>query len=310
LPLTGDHRRVAAIELGGTKCIAAIAQGREILTRERWPTRAPDDTLPPILDWIAEAAGGEPLAAIGIAGFGPLVVDPAQPEYGRIGSTPKPHWTGFDLRGTVAARFGVPIGFDTDVAGAALAEGRWGASRGCGTHVYVTIGTGVGAGIVVNGKPLHGAAHPEVGHIRVRRDHGDTFPGACPFHGDCLEGLVSGPAIAQRAGKPAEHLSPDDPVWGRVADEIAELVMTLVLTVPPQRIVIGGGVGGATGDLLDKVRTAATARLASYGPGSDAAAIAQLVVPPGLGADAGPLGAVALALDAATDHAGEAIPSS
>jgi fructokinase len=298
VPLTGDQPRVAAIELGGTKCIAAIARGRDILARERWPTRAPDDTLPAILDWIAGQSGGEPLAAIGIAGFGPLVVDPRREDYGRIGSTPKPHWTGFDLRGAVAARFDVPIGFDTDVAGAALAEGRWGASRDCATHVYVTIGTGVGAGIVVDGKPLHGAAHPEVGHIRVRRDPADTFAGACPFHGDCLEGLVSGPAIARRAGKPAEQLAPDDPLWDRIAGEIAELVMTLVLTVPPQRIVIGGGVGGARGDLLGKVRAAATARLAGYGPGSDAAAIDRLVVPPGLGGDAGPLGAVALALDA------------
>jgi fructokinase len=298
VPVTDGEPRVAAIELGGTKCIAAIARGREILARERWPTRAPDETLPAILDWIAHHAADAPLAAIGVGGFGPLVVDPANPDYGRIGSTPKPHWTGFDLRGQVAARFDLPIGFDTDVAGAALAEGRWGASQGCATHVYVTIGTGVGAGIVAGGKPLHGAAHPEVGHIRVRRDPDDRFPGACRFHGDCLEGLVSGPAIAKRAGKPAEQLAADDPLWDRIAGEIAELVMTLVLTVPPQRIVIGGGVGGAQGDLLGKVRAAATARLAGYGPGSDAAAITRLVVAPGLGADAGPLGAVALALDA------------
>jgi len=297
VPLTGGAPCVAAIELGGTKCIAAIARGREIIARERWSTRAPEETLPAILDWIAEVPGG-PLAAIGIAGFGPLVVDPRHADYGRIGSTPKPHWTGFDLRGCVAARFDMPIGFDTDVAGAALAEGRWGASQGCATHVYVTIGTGVGAGIVVDGKPLHGAAHPEVGHIRVRRDPGDSFAGACPFHGDCLEGLVAGPAIAKRAGMPAEQLAGDDPLWDRIAGEIAELVMTLVLTVPPQRIVIGGGVGGAQGDLLGKVRARATERLAGYGPGSDAGAIDRLVVAPGLGADAGPLGAVALALDA------------
>lgn len=289
---------VAAIELGGTKCIAAVARGRDILSRERWPTRSPAETLPAILDWIAEAAADEPLAAIGVAGFGPLVVDPAHVDYGRIGTTPKPHWSGFDLRGAVAARFAVPIGFDTDVAGAALAEGRWGAAQGCGTHVYVTIGTGVGAGIVVDGKPLHGAAHPEVGHIRVRRDPADRFAGACPFHGDCLEGLVSGPAIAKRAGKPAEQLAPDDPLWDRVADEIAELVMTMMLTVPPQRIVIGGGVG-SNPRLLPRIRATATARLAGYGPGSDAAAIERLVVSPGLGADAGPLGAVALALAAA-----------
>ena len=292
-----DSARVAAIELGGTKCIAAIARGRDILARERWPTGTPADTLPAILDWIAGAAAGEPLAAIGVAGFGPLVVDPAHADYGRIGSTPKPHWSGFDLRGAVAARFDVPIGFDTDVAGAALAEGRWGAAQGCATHVYLTIGTGVGAGIVVGGMPLHGAAHPEVGHIRVRRDPADSFAGACPFHGDCLEGLVSGPAIAKRAGRPAEQLAFDDPVWDRVADEIAELVMTLVLTVPPERIVIGGGVG-SNERLLPRIRATATARLAGYGPGSAAAAIERLVVSPGLGADAGPLGAVALALAA------------
>lgn len=293
-----DQPHVAAIELGGTKCIAAIARGRTILAREHWPTGAPDETLPAILDWIARMAGGEPLAAIGIAAFGPLVLDPDHVDFGRIGSTPKPHWSGYDLRGQVAVRFDMPIGFDTDVAGAALAEGRWGASQGCDTHVYVTIGTGVGAGIVVNGRLLHGAAHPEVGHIRVRRDPADPFAGACPFHGDCLEGLVSGPAIARRAGKPAEQLAPDDPLWDWIAAEIGELVTTLVLTVPPQRFVIGGGVGGARGDLIAKVRAAATRQLAGYGPGSDAAAIARLVVAPGLGADAGPLGAIALALDA------------
>ncbi|MDF0487975.1 ROK family protein [Sphingomonas sp. H39-1-10] len=293
----GESALVAAIELGGTKCIAAIARGRDILNRERWPTRTPAETLPAILDWIAEASAGEPLAAVGVAGFGPLVVDPTHADYGKIGSTPKPHWSGFDLRGAVVARFAVPIGFDTDVAGAALAEGRWGAARGCGTHIYVTIGTGVGAGIAVAGKPLHGAAHPEVGHIRVRRDPTDAFAGACPFHGDCLEGLVSGPAIAARAGMPAEQLASNDPLWDRIADEIAELVMTLMLTVPPQRIVIGGGVG-SSGRLLPRIRATATARLAGYGPGSDAAAIERLVVSPGLGADAGPLGAVALALAA------------
>lgn len=294
---TAPH--VAAIELGGTKCIAAIARGRDIRARDRWATRAPDETLPAILDWIADAAAGEPLAAIGIAGFGPLVVDPEHSDFGKVGSTPKPQWTGFDLRGAIARRFAVPIGFDTDVAGAALAEGRWGAAQGCATHVYVTIGTGVGAGIVVDGKALHGAAHPEVGHIRVRRDPADSFAGACRFHGDCLEGLVSGPAIAARTGQPGEQLAADDPVWDRVADEIAELVMTLMLTVPPQRIVIGGGVG-SNDRLLPRIRATATARLAGYGPGSDAAAIDRLVVAPGLGADAGPLGAVALALDALT----------
>jgi fructokinase len=226
------------------------------------------------------------------------MVDRARADYGRIGTTPKPGWSGVDLRGTFARAFDLPIGFDTDVAGAALAEGRWGASQGYRDHVYLTIGTGIGGGIVAGGVPLHGAAHPEIGHIRVRNASASGFAGACPFHGDCLEGLVAGGSLAKRTGMKGEDIPPDHPVWAEVAQEIAELVAMLVLTTAPQRIVIGGGIGSGQPQLFPMIRAGVVKTLAGYGPISDAATIEALVVPPGLGADAGPLGAVALALDA------------
>ena len=196
------------------------------------------------------------------------------------------------------------MGFDTDVAGAALAEGRWGASAGCAVHVYLTIGTGIGGGIVVDGRPFHGATHPEIGHVRLRRIAGDSFPGTCPFHGDCLEGLVSGPAIAARAGRPAERIAADDPVWTWVAANIAELLASLILTLSPQRIVIGGGVPQGQPAMLDLLPAAVLEWLGGYLAGVDRETLARIIVAPGLGADAGILGAVALALTALSESGG------
>lgn len=300
--MTGDAPRVAGVELGGTKSIAVIARGREIVDEARWRTTTPDATpdalLTAIGDWIAARVADAPVAALGIASFGPLGLDPARADFGFVTDTPKPGWSGIDVRGILARRFAGPIGFDTDVAGAALAEGRWGASIGCDVHVYLTVGTGVGAGIVVGGKPVHGRVHPELGHLRVRRSPSDAFAGHCPFHGDCLEGLVSGPAIAARAGTPAERLASDDPLWGRVADELAELTAFLILGLSPRRIVVGGGVAQDRPALLSRIRARALALLGGYVSDLDAAAMDRMIVMPGLGANAGPLGAVALALDA------------
>lgn len=293
-----DQRLVGGVELGGTKSIAVLARGRTIVDEARWPTAAPDATLAAIGAWLAAGTRDEPFAALGLASFGPLSLDPGKPGFGHIADTPKPQWSGVDLRGYFANRFPVPIGFDTDVAGAALAEGRWGASRGCDVHVYLTIGTGVGAGIVVDGKAVHGRVHPEVGHVRVRRSPGDTFAGHCPFHGDCLEGLVSGPAVAARAGRPGDQVAPDDPVWDRVGDEVAELMSLLILTLSPERVVIGGGVMQNRPTLLPYIHARTSELLAGYVAGLDAHALESLIVLPALGADAGPLGAVALALGA------------
>ena len=289
---------VAGIELGGTKCIAAVARGGTIVRSARWPTGDPVTTLAQIVTAIAAWHAAEPLAAIGIGAFGPLDLDPASPGLGRIGATPKPGWSGTDVLGAFAARFGVPIGIDTDVGGAALAEGRWGGAVGCATHVYVTIGTGIGAGIVANGRVLHGMQHPEAGHLRVRRDPADSFAGICPFHGDCLEGLASGPAIAARAGAPADGLDGGHPVWSRVAAEIAELVAALMLVLSPERVVLGGGVLTGRPELLEAIRVRTAACLGGYLAQHSLATLRSVVVASPLGEAAGTLGAVAIALDA------------
>ncbi len=197
----------------------------------------------------------------------------------------------------------MPIGFDNDVSGAALAESRWGAAQGCSVLVYMTIGTGIGGGVVVDGRPVHGLVHPEHGHLRVRRRADDAFSGVCPYHGDCIEGLASGPAIAARAGVAADAIGPEHPVWADVAAELGELMAILVLTLSPQRIVIGGGVGYGQRWLLPRVQRRDGRRSSpATWPRSTSESIGELIVPPGLGDDAGPLGAVALGLAALDDR--------
>ncbi|HET9630658.1 MAG TPA: ROK family protein, partial [Novosphingobium sp.] len=275
--MTTPEPLLAGVELGGTKCIAALARGNRVIERAQWPTG--DDagtTLGAIATWLRAANAAEQIAAIGIASFGPLWLDPQSPQYGRLAETPKPGWSGVDLIGGIVGDLACPVVLDTDVAGAALAEGLWGASRGARSHIYLTIGTGIGGGVVIDGKPHHGTLHPEVGHIRVRR-HGDLgFAGVCPRHGDCIEGLASGPAIAARTGSRAELLAPDHPVWPQVAGEIAELVATLILTLVPERIVIGGGVGQGQPGLLPLIRRATADALAGYMPGYDGAALESI----------------------------------
>lgn len=291
-----SERRVAGVELGGTKIIAVIAEGRHIIARRQWPTG--DDarsSLGLIAAWLEQVHFEHGFDALGIASFGPLCLDRSSPAYGQILATPKPGWSGADVVSTLGRGLDVPVAFETDVAGAALAEGQWGASVGCSVHVYLTIGTGIGGGVVIDGKPLHGALHPEMGHVRVRRGAGDQFAGICCFHGDCLEGLASGPAIAARAGQLAETLGPDDPVWELVVNEIAELLQMLILTLSPHRIVIGGGVGYGQSHLLPRIRAATAACLQSYLPNHSLPYFDRLLVHPMLGQDAGVFGAIALA---------------
>ena len=286
--------RVAGIELGGTKSIAVLAHDSTIIERFVVPTTRPDRTLAALVDQVAAWHAVRPIAALGIGSFGPIALDRADPAFGMITSTPKPYWAQTDVRGTFARAFAVPIGFDTDVAGAAFAEGRWGAAQGCLDHVYLTIGTGVGAGIVAGGHIVHGMGHPEVGHMRVRRVPGDDFTGTCPFHDDCLEGLVAGPALAARTGLAGDAIGDDHPVWANVAAELAEAMAILILALSPQRIVVGGGVAIKRPDLLSQVVGRTSTFLAGYLPGYDLEVLAKCIVPAGLGADAGPLGAIEL----------------
>ncbi|UUR08118.1 ROK family protein [Sphingomonas glaciei] len=273
---------LAGVELGGTKCVCILAHGpSEILAQVTLPTGERDATLAS----IRATLDGWRFAALGIASFGPL--DLAR---GCIGNTPKPGWSGADLT-TLGA--GVPTVIDTDVNGASLAEGRWGAARGLASWAYVTVGTGIGVGSIVAGRPVTGLGHSEAGHLRVPRSD-PTWPGACRFHGDCVEGLASGPAIAARTGRRGETLPPDHPVWAEVAEALAGLCHNLALTSLPERILVGGGVVTGRPELLTLVRARLAASLAGYGA-SAGLDLDNYLITPALGPLAGPLGAIALA---------------
>lgn len=289
-----DDRLVAGIELGGTKCIALVARGTDILRSERIPTTTPEETLSAAARRFIQWCDLGTPQALGIASFGPLGLDRKRADYGRITATPKPGWADTDLVGYFR-ELDIPVGFDTDVAGAAMAEYRWGAAQGCDVAVYLTVGTGIGGGIVVDGKPIHGAVHPEMGHLRIRRRAGDGFAGICPFHGDCLEGLASGPAIAARSGVRGEAMTADHPVWDDVTSEVAELMASLILTASPRKILIGGGVFQHQQQLLTPLRKKTAALLNGYVAGVTAESLSDVIMNPALGDRAGPLGAVALA---------------
>ncbi|MBS7670847.1 ROK family protein [Croceicoccus gelatinilyticus] len=293
---------VAGIELGGTKAIAVRGRGMTVTEMRSFPTTTPDETLGAVLDVLAEWNAQEALAAIGIASFGPIRVARDAADFGSILATPKAGWANTPIHAPVAARFDCPIGFDTDVNAAALAEHAIGAAQGCSNTIYITIGTGLGAGILLDGVPVHGLLHPEAGHVRTRRAVGDGFEGVCPFHGDCAEGLLSGPALLARLPKHPGELEPDDPAWGPVGRDLAELLAQLILTFSPQRIVIGGGVTNRQPHLLDKARSHIPEILAGYLTDIDAVRLADMIRPPKLGDEAGPAGALALALAAVAEN--------
>ncbi|HTM96969.1 MAG TPA: ROK family protein [Croceibacterium sp.] len=289
----------AGIELGGTKSIAVLARNREIVARTVVPTKSPRETQQALSAQL-EAWAREPgFAALGIAYFGPLQLAAGAPGFGTMLPTPKQGWGGAPVADMLAGNLGCPWLIDTDVNAAALAEYLWGAGFGRSSICYITIGTGVGGGLVIDGKPVHGAMHPEIGHLKLRRADGDTFAGLCAFHGDCIEGLVSGPALAVRLGADPATIADDDPRWGMVASDLAELVCAMLLTTSAQRVLIGGGVGMARERLLPKVRALAIERLGGYLPFFDKASANDVIRLPSLGNDAGPLGAIALARRAA-----------
>lgn len=290
------------IEAGGTKFVCAVGTGPgDIRAQVRFPTTTPEESLERAVRFLREQRGRGELAAVGIASFGPIDPNPASPTYGHITMTPKAGWVHTDVVGAVLDGLGVPVGFDTDVNVAALGEGRWGAAIGLETYVYLTVGTGIGGGGMVNGRLMHGLMHPEMGHLRVPRDPAaDPYPGSCPYHGDCLEGLACGPAIAGRWGRPAEELPDDHPAWALEAHYLGLGIANVVLTLSPQRVIVGGGVMGR-GQLLGMVRREVQALLGGYVQvPALAEGIEEYIVPPALGARSGVLGALALAERAAT----------
>ncbi|WP_380787040.1 ROK family protein [Sphingomonas sp. R86521] len=282
------------IEAGGTKFVLGVARDADTMLRTaRVPTTTPAETLGAALAFFADAqAEWGAFDALGIAAFGPIVLDRSSPHWGTIAETPKRGWSGTDLVGPFARALACPVGFDTDVNGAVLAESLWGAAVGADIAVYVTVGTGIGGGALIEDRPVHGSRHPEMGHMLPRRHADDRdFAGTCPFHGDCLEGLASGPAIHARWGASLSELAADHPAHAIIAYYLAQLVVAQQALLSPRRIILGGGVL-ATPGLLDRVRhEAATLAGGYFGTGD----YARLIVHPGLDDRAGLLGALALA---------------
>jgi fructokinase len=287
-----------AVEAGGTKFVCMVGTGpADVRAQVRIATRTPDRTLREMVDFF-RAAGEQhgPLAAIGIASFGPVDLHPGSPTFGFITSTPKPGWANVDIGGAVREALQVPVGFDTDVNAAALAEWRWGAAQGLETFIYLTVGTGIGGGGLVNGRLMHGLVHPEMGHVRIPHDVlADPFAGICPFHGDCLEGLASGPAMNARWLQPAEQLPSDHPGWALEARYLALALVNFICTLSPERIVIGGGVMSKE-HLYPLVRRQVLELLNNYVRAPRILqSIESYIVAPWLGSHAGALGALALA---------------
>ncbi len=289
-----DERLFGGIELGGTKTVFAIGTGDgTIMARHTVATRAPEAVM---ADAAAFFAGsGHSLSALGVGAFGPIVIDRKAADYGRLCDTNKPGWSGFDLIGALAQAIALPVHLVTDVGAAGIGEARLGALRGHDIGLYLTIGTGIGGAIIVGGKVLPALLHPEMGHIALQRLPGDDAPSTCGFHDNCAEGLAAGPAISARFGKSLDHFAPADPEFLMIADYLGQLCCQLVLTLSPQRIVLGGGVAGAPG-LVPAVQRAMVRHLGGYAPG--AVADQDYLTPPALGQDAGITGALVCAGEA------------
>jgi len=287
----------AGAELGGTKCVLLLAGGPDdIVEREQVPTTSVDETLAAMEVVLVKWQDKRGFKSLGIGSFGPLDLDPTSSTYGQITTTPKPGWTGAPVLERLQRAAGVASAIDTDVNGAALAEMRWGSGRDFEDFAYITVGTGVGVGLIVNGQPTRGFAHCELGHIRPARLAGDDWPGSCPYHGDCVEGLAAGPALKARLGDTdPSQLPTDHPVWESVAWAIAQMCHAIVCASAPRAIAIGGGVVSGNPHLLDKIDSMLVASLAGYLRLPEAK---PYVRAPELGDKAGPLGAIALAMNA------------
>ena len=291
-----DKPQVAAIETGGTKCVVSVGRDPNTATRHRIETASPSETAASIERILRKEIGHSNLDAIGIASFGPLDVDPESADYGRMGPTPKAHWEGFNLRSHLQEIFDCPVIADSDVNGAALAEAHWQLDRPIQHLAYVTVGTGIGVGVMQNGSIVNGRSHPEIGHIRVERHPTDqAFAGTCPFHGDCLEGLASGSAIAARWGASLTELGQDHPGLALESFYLGQLALNIVLHHRPDAIIFGGGVS-QTPSLVDRIRHQCLLMLGDYLPElASADLIGKLITSPRLENDAGILGAFMMA---------------
>lgn len=288
------------IEAGGTKFVVAVGTGPDDLRAETViETTTPDETIGHAIEFLQAQAIQTPLTAVGIASFGPVDLDPRSKTYGYITATPKPGWRYADLQGKVQRALGVPVAIDTDVNGAALSEHRWGAAQDQENVIYLTVGTGIGGGALVHGQLLHGLLHPEMGHILLPHDwQADPYPGFCPYHGDCLEGLAAGPAMQGRWGQRAESLPPDHPAWQLEAYYLALGIVSLSLTLSPQRVLLGGGVMHQQAlypMIREKVRSTLNGYLQTP---LILERLDEYIMAPGLGDRAGVLGAIALAQQA------------
>jgi fructokinase len=271
------------IEAGGTKFVCGVGTGPDDLVTAQFPTASPEETVETAVCWLREKSAGH-MRAVGIGSFGPVDL-----KTGRITTTPKAAWRNYDLAGTVRRALGIPVVFDTDVNAAVVGEARWGAARNFSNCLYLTVGTGIGGGAICGGRVMHGLTHPEMGHVRIPHDlMADPFAGDCPFHGDCLEGLASGPAIGKRWGMPGGELPDDHAAWALEARYLALGIANLICTLSPELIVLGGGVMRQA-QLYSMVRDEVRQLLASY--------VGRLpeIVPPQLGELSGVLGAIALA---------------
>ena len=289
------------IEAGGTKFVCAVGSGPDDMRGEiRFPTtQSPQNDIGQAIAFFQQQQAQEPLAAIGIASFGPVDPEPTSPTWGYVTTTPKPGWAHTNLAGALKDALNLPVGFDTDVNGAALSEHRWGAAQGLDTFVYLTVGTGLGGGGMVNGKLLHGMMHPEMGHMLVPHNWAeDPYAGYCPYHGDCWEGLAAGPALRGRWQVDPTTLPPEHPAWQLEAHYLALGLMNIISTLSPQRIIMGGGVMDQM-QLFPLIRAEVHALLNGYIQMPQIMEeLDRYIVPPALGNRAGVLGAIALAQDA------------
>ena len=287
---------IGGIEAGGTKFVCAIGTGPDDVRAEiRYPTETPELSISKAIEFFRENSQDEPLDAIGIASFGPVDPDPKSPTWGYVTSTPKEGWVNTNFAGQLRDAFGVPVGFDSDVNGAALGEHRWGAAQGLDTFAYLTIGTGLGGGGMVNGGLIHGLIHSEMGHMSIAHDKdADPYEGWCPYHGDCWEGLANGPAIEGRWHTRAENLPPDHPAWELEAHYLALGLRSIICVISPQRIIMGGGVMHQE-QLFPMIRRKVRETLNGY---IQSPMILEdndeYIVPPALGDYAGVAGAIAL----------------